>query len=129
MKLKAFYFILFFGLFFSAAGFAQVNRNIGSDQYKRTTNKTKQPQKDVVERATEYYTKELKLDDFQAAAVKDIFKSEKDNMESLQGPGKTQEERRDKAAEIYVRVDNKVLPLLTAEQKEKYKEMQGKRKL
>jgi hypothetical protein len=72
----------------------------------------------------EYYQKELKLDDFQAAAVKSALEDERDNIEGLNSERDiTKNERQDKVKIIFDRIDAKILPLLNEEQKKKYKEL------
>jgi len=120
MNIKIVYLFFAFTLLFVTDGFSQVDRRIGREQYKRG----KQEKVDFVEQSVDYYKKELKLDDFQAAAMKEIFEGERDNINSLnQSQGLTKNEIKDKAQGIYDRIDNKILPLLSEDQQKKYKEL------
>jgi len=120
MNIKIVYLFFAFTLLFVTDGFSQVDRRIGREQYKRG----KREKVDFVEQSVDYYKKELKLDDFQAAAIKEIFEGERDNINSLnQSQGLTKNEIKDKAQGIYDRIDNKIMPLLSEEQQKKYKEL------
>ncbi|KOS08016.1 hypothetical protein AM493_19640 [Flavobacterium akiainvivens] len=122
MKLKLSYLFFALALLFAADGFAQVDRRIAPNQYKRQ--KSKDKQKDFIQQAADYYKKELKLDDFQAAAVREIMEAERDQITSLSTDQETTvAERKDKAKAIYDRIDGKILPLLSEDQKKKYKEL------
>lgn len=117
------YFALLVGLLFTVASSAQVDRRIAPMQYKNGPSKGgKKP--DYVQQTADYFKKELKLDDFQAAAVKEIIEDER---ESLEGLMKDQEstvaEKKDKMKIIYDRIDKKVIPLLSEDQQKKYREM------
>jgi len=127
MKLKASYFILLFAILYTAIASAQVDRRVGQGQYKRGTQK--QGKYDFVEESTNYLTKELKLDDFQKAAVKTILADEKDNV-TLLGEDKemTELEKKDKLREMSQRIYKKTLPLLSKEQAEKYTKMEEAKK-
>ncbi|MES2484461.1 MAG: hypothetical protein V4581_00720 [Bacteroidota bacterium] len=120
MNIRIVYLFLAFALFFATDAFSQVDRRIGREQYKRG----KREKVDFVEQSVDYYKKELKLDDFQAAAMKEIFEGERDNINSLnQSQGLTKNEIKDKAQGIYDRIDNKIMPLLSDDQQKKYKEL------
>lgn len=129
MKLKTTYLLLLFALFFATAAEAQVDRRIGTGQYKRSRNK---PEKyDFVEESTNYLAKELTLDDFQKAAVKEIIAKEKDEIMAInENTEMNSDVKRDKTLQISDRIYKKVLPLLSKEQAEKYTKMeQAKQKM
>ena len=71
MKLKASYLILLLALISTTAAEAQVDRRVGREQYKPS--RRKQEKVDFVVQSTDYLVKELTLDDFQKAAVKNII--------------------------------------------------------
>jgi len=122
MNSKVLYLFLSLTLFLSTQSFAQVDRSIGQGQYKRGKGNGKPA--DFVQQTVDYYTKELKLDGFQAAAVREIIETEKDNLMNLsQQTDATLDERKDRAKAIYDRIDAKILPLLNAEQTTKYKKL------
>jgi len=122
MNSKVLYLFLSLSLFLSAHTFAQMDRSIGQGQYKR--GKATGKPADFVQQTVDYYTKELKLDDFQAAAVREIIEAEKDNLLALnQKTDATLNERKDRAKAIYDRIDAKILPLLNTEQNTKYKKI------
>jgi hypothetical protein len=122
MKLKASYIIFLFVLFATVQGSAQMNRNVGRQQYRRSG---KPEKRDFMEQSIDYLTKELTLDDFQKAAVKDIMEDEKENITILQTPnnGMSSQEKKDKAKDISDRIYKKIVPLLSPEQAAKYKEI------
>lgn len=130
MKTKVSYIVLLFAFLFSATAFAQVNRGIAPGQYRGKANKDKGQKVDFIEQTAEFYTKEFSLDDFQAAAVKQVLEAERENLENLRtAQDITTDERRDKAFAITSRVDAKIIPMLSPAQLEKYKKFQEKRKL
>lgn len=131
MKTKISYLILAFTFLITVSSFAQANRSIAPGQYRRgATKKDNGKPVDFVEQTSEYYTKEFNLDDFQAAAVKQVLEAERDNLEALKtAQDITTDERRDRAYAITSRVDAKIIPMLNPEQLEKYKKFQEKRKL
>jgi hypothetical protein len=127
MKLKASFILIFFVFLFSTELSAQVDRSVGPSQYKRAKNKNEKT--DFVEQSTDYLTKELKLDDFQKAAVKNIIEEERENITNLNADKDiTHDEKRDRASAISARIYKKVLPLLSKEQAEKYTKMEESKK-
>ena len=128
MKLKATYLLVLFAVLFTTAASAQVDRRIGQGQYRRGSQK--QGKVDYAEESANYLQKELKLDDFQKAAVKNILNDEKDAVTALgENKDMTDMERRDKYREISQRIYKKVFPLLSKEQGEKYTKMEESRKI
>lgn len=118
MMRKILFPFLVLGLFFTFNGaFAQGG------------SKGKKEKPDAVQQSTDYLAQQLALDDFQKAAVREIVESEKDAMHDLeQARDITINERRDRMAAITDRIYQKVLPLLSKEQAEKYTKIQAERK-
>ena len=84
---------------------------------------------DYIEETVKYYAKELKLDDFQAAAVRETIKSHMDELMALaQDTEMTMDEKKDRAHAINEKIDGEIIRLLSDEQKEKFKKLQEKRK-
>lgn len=128
MKFKACYLFIIFAVFFTTETFAQVDRSIGSGQYRRPKSKNTGPY-DYVAETAKFYQKELTLDDFQVAAIKEILSSEKDAIGAMRDQtDMTKEERRDKANEINERIDHKIEPMLSPDQLKKYQALKEKRK-
>lgn len=132
MKLKAHHFILLTALCFSAGSFAQMGRRMdttgGSDRYS-SQQRGKKDQKDFVEQTVEYFTKELKLDDFQKAAVRTIIEEQREPInELIAAKDITNDERRDRGKAINDRIEEKMKPILSPDQLTKFTEIQGKRK-
>jgi|GEM_PF-1116853 len=129
MKFKAYYIFLAMALFISAASFAQVDRSIGRNQYKNgPAPKGKNGKVDFVDQTVIYYTKELKLDDFQQAAVRNIIEEQRDPINELMAAKEiTSDEKRDKAKALNDKIDDKIMKILSEEQKTKYKVLQDKR--
>lgn len=127
MKLKASFILIVFAFLFSTELSAQVDRRIAPMQYKRDMKK--QEKVDFVEQSTDYLAKELKLDDFQKAAVKTIIEEERENITNLNSDkDMTFDEKRDKSSAISTRIYKKVLPLLSKDQAEKYTKMEESKK-
>lgn len=125
MKFKRFHFLLLMTLLFAVSASAQIDRRIGREQYKRGKNKDKV---DFIDQMVDYYKTELKLDDFQEAAIRQVLEGERSAILTLnQTEGMTKDEIRDKAKTINDRVDAKILPLLNDTQKKKYQEFIDKR--
>lgn len=129
MKHKVHYILLLVSILFTSAAFAQVDRSIGNSQYKRTTAKNKDKKADFVDLTVKFYTKELKLDDFQQAAVRAIMEEQREPINDLMAD-KTliNDERRDKGKAINDRIDEKMKPILSPDQLKKYTELQEKRR-
>jgi hypothetical protein len=128
MKSKFVYIAFLFAFLFCATAQAQmVDRSVGQSQYKR--GKKKGEKKDFIQITVEYYTKELSLDDFQVAAVKEVLEEQKTAITNLSTQqGITDEERKDKANAINDKIDGGIKPLLSPDQLKKYEALQEKRK-
>lgn len=121
MKIRISYILFAATLFFATEGFAQVNRSIGQSQYRNSLKKNnKKP--DFVIDALAYLTKELKLDGFQEAAVKEILLQNKAlATELMENKEMKANERRDKSYALSMKIYEEASPLLSKEQIEKYK--------
>ncbi|RZJ73382.1 MAG: hypothetical protein EOO45_10240 [Flavobacterium sp.] len=129
MKLKTVFIALFFTLFFSTAAFAQMDRTIGREQYKRSKGKNGKEKQDFVIITAQYYAAELKLDDFQAAAVREIIEKERDAIMTLsEDKDATELERKDRGREIADKIEANMKPLLSNDQLEKFALLREKRK-
>lgn len=127
MKLKASFILIVFAFLFTTELSAQMDRTIAPSQYKRDR---KQGEKvDFVQQSADYLAKQLTLDDFQKAAVKNILEEERESIMALNSGEKiTLDERRDKSAAISARIYKKVLPLLSKPQAEIYTKMEESKK-
>lgn len=131
MNRKVYYAILMVAFFFSASAIAQMDRSVGQSQYKRGggANSKKGVAPDFVVETLKYYTKELTLDSFQQAAMKNILEEQREPINVLMADkAMTSDERRDRGKAINDIIDAKVLPLLSETQKARYLELQEKRK-
>ena len=127
MKFKVYHLCIFLAFVFTTNTSAQVDRRIAPGQYKRA--KSQNEKYDLVAETVKYYKKEFSLDDFQAAAVKEIISSEKEAITTLrEQQGITKEEMRDRANAINERIDAKIEPMLSKDQLKKYIEFKEKRK-
>lgn len=128
MKRKASFILIVFAFLFTTQLSAQVDRRIGTSQYKRDVKKGGE-KIDFVQQSTDYLAKELTLDDFQKAAVKNIIEEERENIMALNtDKSMSSDERREKYAAISGRIYKKVLPLLSKTQAEKYTKMEEAKK-
>lgn len=83
---------------------------------------------DYVEQTVTYYTKELTLDDFQAAAVREVLKDNVDKLTNLMmDTSMTDAEKKDRAGVVNDKIDADIERMLSAEQKEKYEALKKKR--
>jgi hypothetical protein len=132
---------ILFALIFSASAFAQYGQGYGNGMGSGRMNggmtvpqagsgSSKKAEKpDYIEETVKFYTKELKLDDFQAAAVREAIKSHMDELTALaQDTDMTLDEKKDRAHVINEKIDAEIIRLLSDEQKEKFKKLQEKRK-
>lgn len=122
--------IIYFTAFFMLLSFsvsAQMHRGVGRQQYKN--NKKKAEKVDYIQQTVDYLEKELSLDTFQTAAVKEIIENERGAFTALGENSDLQpNERRDKNLEIFNRIDSKMIPLLSDEQAKKYQKLKDKKK-
>jgi hypothetical protein len=127
MKLKASFILIVFAFLFTTELSAQMDRTIAPSQYKRDRKKGEKV--DFVQQSADYLAKQLTLDDFQKAAVKNILEEERESIMALNSGEKiTLDERRDKSAAISARIYKKVLPLLSKPQAEIYTKMEESKK-
>ncbi len=127
MKQRVSYLLLLFAVLFTTAASAQVDRRIGQGQYRR--NPRTGEKRDFIQESTDYLTKELKLDDFQKAAVKSIMSDEKDAIMAInEATDMSDLEKKDKTRDISQRIYKKIMPLLSKEQGEKYTKMEEAKK-
>lgn len=90
----------------------------------KTHKKTDDKPKDISEIMTEYLGKELKLDDFQKAAVKVIYDEHKDDiLELSNNDSDTRQVLKDKFNKISEEIDKKIIPLLSDDQKKAYQKI------
>ncbi len=116
-------------LLVSAVSFGQMNRRVAPMQYKNGPTGGNKNQKEASEMAAEYYQKELGLDDFQKAAVEEIYKSEDANVKAItEDLEMNSDVRAEKVQLIIERIDTKIEKLLTPEQLEKFEKVKKKRK-
>lgn len=121
------YILFFFAFIFSATAYSQVDRRIAPSQYKRV--KKDKENVDFIDQTVAYFKKELTLDYFQEAAVKETLEKYRGELTILmQDQSMTTDERKEKAHNVNERIDAEVIKLLSPEQKEKYKVIQDKRK-
>ncbi|MFP5436460.1 MAG: hypothetical protein ACLGH8_01590 [Bacteroidia bacterium] len=116
-------------LLVSAVSFGQMNRRVAPMQYKNGPTGGTKKQKEASEMAAEYYQKELDLDDFQKAAVEEIYKSEDNNIKAVTEDLEMNNDiRKEKVQLIIERIDGKIEKLLSPEQLEKFEKLKKKRK-
>ena len=131
--------VLFLLLFFmaSSTAFAQyyyphnagVDRRIDRQKYApKTKNKKAKEKKDIVELTIEQLHKRLNLDDFQKAAIANIYKERKEEILSIPEMDIPYEAKQQKAKEIAENIDAQIMKLLSKEQAGKYQEIINDRK-
>ncbi|MUV04083.1 hypothetical protein GN157_10220 [Flavobacterium rakeshii] len=102
-----------------------VDRRIDTQRNKKSIRKKKDEKpKDLSVVMTEYLGEELKLDDFQKAAIKSIYDERKDEILALShNEADTRDVLKDKFRIISDEIDKEILPLLSDEQKTAYQKM------
>jgi hypothetical protein len=112
-------------LFFSLDSSAQVDRRIGNSQYK---NNSKNKQHDPIQTSIDFLKKELKLDAFQEAAVKNLLtdnQAERTKILELDAPDR---EKVDKINLSLDKFDKELESLLNPEQIKLFEIIKEKRK-
>lgn len=112
-------------LFFSLDSSAQVDRRIGNSQYK---NDSKNKQHDPIQTSIDFLKKELKLDAFQEAAVKNLLtdnQAERTKILELDAPDR---EKVDKINLSLDKFDKELESLLNPEQIKLFEIIKEKRK-
>jgi hypothetical protein len=112
-------------LFFSLDSSAQVDRRIGNSQYK---NDSKNKQHDPIQTSIDFLKKELKLDAFQEAAVKNLLtdnQAERTKILELDAPDR---EKVDKINLSLDKFDKELESLLNPEQIKLFEIIKDKRK-
>ena len=132
IKILVFAFMLFAGsdaiaqyIPYTGAG---VDRRIDRQRYApKTKNKealAKKKDMDLPEVMTNHLAKELKLDDFQKAAVKMIYEDHKnDILEISQNQEDTSQVLKEKFRLLSEKIDSKIIPLLSEDQAKAYQKM------
>ncbi len=83
---------------------------------------------DIPYMMTEYLTTELKLDDFQKAAVNSIYKEEEDQIKAIGMEDSPSDVIKEKMRELMQKIDGKIMPLLSKDQKAAYQKIIDERK-
>ena len=133
---------ILFALIFSATAFAQYGQGYGNGMGSGRMNggmtvpqagsgvsgkKAEKP--DYIAITVNFYTKELTLDDFQAAAVREVIKSHISELESIMQDAETTDaEKKDRAQDVNEKIDAEILRILSDGQKEKFNKLKEKRK-
>lgn len=126
MNTKFLFISILFCTLSAADGYSQysgngVDRSIGSSvRENRPRKKDKEKEKDYTEFYVEYLSKELKLDGLQEAAIKSIINDNKNAIEELMKQDIPSIERKDKLEQINTKISDKIMRILSPEQKEKY---------
>ncbi|MFP9098053.1 hypothetical protein ACLI09_03275 [Flavobacterium sp. RHBU_24] len=117
--------LILFALIFSATAFAQ--RGYGGGLPGGGPKKAEKP--DYIALTVDYYTKELSLDGFQAAAVREVIKSHIGELDSImQDTETTDAEKKDRAQDVNEKIDAEIFRMLSESQKEKFTKLKEKRK-
>lgn len=103
-------------------------RSAPKTKNKKKLEEEQKKREDISYMMTEYLTQELKLDDFQKAAVKGIYDENKDVIIALGQEDIPTDVRNDKARLLSEKIDAKIIPLLSKDQAAKYQEIIDKRK-
>jgi hypothetical protein len=65
--------ILIVILLFSIFTFSQIDRNIGRNQYNNSSSKSKTKKVNLTEKTLDFFKKEIKVDAFQEAVIKNLL--------------------------------------------------------
>lgn len=95
---------------------------------KKKDQKDKEKEMDFAQHMTDYLVKELKLDDFQKAAVKVIYDEHKDEIMELSTSDLPSAALKDKARNLSDKIDAKIMKLLSKDQAATYQKMIDERK-
>jgi hypothetical protein len=112
-------------LFFSLDSSAQVDRRIGNSQYK---NNSKNKQHDPIQTSIDFLKKELKLDAFQEAAVKNLLTDNQAERTKILELDASDREKVDKINLSLDKFDKELESLLNPEQIKLFEIIKEKRK-
>ena len=116
--------LLFFLLFFSFS-FSQVNRSIGSSQYKN--NIKKENKTDYIKSSVEVLKKKIGLDNLQEAMAKVYVEDSYNKIEDIINSNDLNDvEKRKKVEEIELEMKKNILEILDDNQKTKYEKLTKK---
>ncbi len=104
-------------------GFSQVDRRIGAEQRYNKPRKKNVVKKDPSELWADYMKKELKLDDLQYAVFKTTFDDHQSQIDEIMKSDARTAEKKDQYKAITDNINQKVMPVLSPEQKKKYQEL------
>lgn len=124
MKIRLSYILFILTIFATTEVFSQVDRSIGYNPY-RNMHKKEPKKTDIVEDGIKYFTKQLNLDTFQQAAIREILKDHKQETLDLMAVAKDMpiRERNERSTAISRKIYEEASPLLSKEQVEKYRKM------
>jgi dihydroorotase len=120
--------------YYGTSTYGGVDRSIDRQQRapktknKKKLEEDKKKREDLTYMMTEYLTKELKLDDFQKAAVSSIYKENEDDIKSIGSDGSPGDVQKDQLRKILEKIDGKILPILSKDQQEAYNKIIAERK-
>lgn len=118
------YLLAFVAFLITSSSFAQVDRSIGMEQYRTTTQKNKE-KVDPITQAVQFFTKQLSLDVFQEAAVKTELVANQKSIEDINNSRTMSfEEKKEKLKIINEDFKSKLKPLLSTEQFEKLENLE-----
>ncbi|WP_417366344.1 hypothetical protein [Flavobacterium beibuense] len=102
-----------------------VDRRIDTQRSRKSIKKKDDDKpKDLSVVMSDYLAEELKLDDFQKAAIKSVYDERKDEILALsQNQADTRDVIKDKFRTISEEIDKEIIPLLSEEQKTAYQKI------
>lgn len=102
---------------------AQVNRGIGTSQYRNSLPDRKEKKEDPIEKSMNYLDKELNLDTFQKAAIRTLLEENKDENSKTMASSYNDAEKTKRIEESREKLNKKVASVLNPEQVEKFEKI------
>ena len=107
---------------------AQVNRSIGSSQYRNQSSSAKKEKKDPIDVSVEYLTKELDLDAFQVPAVRSYLEEhQKENSKIMATASISDGEKTLRIQKVNETLDANIIAILNPDQVEVFQEIKNNR--
>jgi hypothetical protein len=121
--------LLFLITSLSISSYSQVDRRIGRGQYERSPKNSQKTKVDFTEQSLEFFRKEIGIDGFQEAIVRNLIKeNQAKSKEIIEAVSYSDLEKRNLLTELGEKFNIEIKKILQPEQIEKYEKLISKNK-
>jgi hypothetical protein len=121
--------LLFLITSLSISSYSQVDRRIGRGQYERSPKNSQKTKVDFTEQSLEFFRKEIGIDGFQEAIVRNLIKeNQAKSKEIIEAVSYSDIEKRNLLTELGEKFNVEIKKILQPEQIEKYEKLISKNK-